>query len=321
LFDLEKGPLRGLVQTTTAWVDANHELIVSGAREYLDDVADNLPEIVDTGLKIGKVVAAFYAWSMAIKGVKLAIDTYAMGATVIGSVTSATRIAASAMGLYNTELQMAGNGLEAMRARFNAGALSQAVNGVTSSLGKAGLLGAALGVGVAFGLWVREVLHTDQVISDLMLKIRGLETERAKKLPGGQEELAGGVVVDSKTGRWVNRDESDPLFVAKERLYKKHIEKRLLRDGRGAFGLDQNNMTKAPVTGNKSMEVGAWRQFATGNITPIVSPQEQTARTVTETTNNTQVEIAVKAEPGTSAVLKKKPKGPIKMAMPSTGTP
>lgn len=67
LFDLEGGPLRGVIQSMTKWVSANQELIVSGVKEFIQDFRDVLPEIVFWGKKIGIVASTFLAVGAAIK--------------------------------------------------------------------------------------------------------------------------------------------------------------------------------------------------------------------------------------------------------------
>lgn len=67
LFDLESGPLRGVVQGVTAWVTANQDLIVSGVKEFIQDVRDILPDIIYWGEKIAIVAAVFGSVAAAIK--------------------------------------------------------------------------------------------------------------------------------------------------------------------------------------------------------------------------------------------------------------
>lgn len=67
LFDLEGGPLRGVVQAMASWVSANQELIVSGVKDFIQDVRDILPDIVYWGEKIAIIAAVFGSVAAAIK--------------------------------------------------------------------------------------------------------------------------------------------------------------------------------------------------------------------------------------------------------------
>src|SRR5690606_15521354 len=67
LFDLEGGPLRGVVQALTSWVTANQELIVSGVKHFIQDDRDILPHIVYWGEKIAIIAAVLGTVAAAIK--------------------------------------------------------------------------------------------------------------------------------------------------------------------------------------------------------------------------------------------------------------
>jgi TP901 family phage tail tape measure protein len=324
LFDLNKGGLRDVVQAMTDWVNVNHDVIVSGAREYLEKIAKNLPEIIDTGLKIGKVAAAFYAWSVAIKGVKLAVDTYTVSAKLVGAVGATIRWAAVQAGLFNTNVHLAGEGLSAWRARLNAGATSQAINGINDKLGRLGMLGLALGVGFAIGGWINELTGADKALANLMARIAGLEgRNQHNKLDDRNQVLRDGVVVNGITGELVSLGlgiGDGPGEAAKrKKIFEEWHEKRRFRREVGDKPF-ATNTSQAPQGTTAVPGAGSFAELSKAPI-QIVSPQEQVLRSVEETKNTTQVEIAVKAESGTTAKLKKKPKGPIKMSMPSTGTP
>jgi|GEM_PF-6733860 TP901 family phage tail tape measure protein len=67
LFEAQSGPLRGMIQGTTKWVEANKGLIQTKVAEYIQKIGDNMPAIVTWGTRIGKVVLVLMAWSTAIK--------------------------------------------------------------------------------------------------------------------------------------------------------------------------------------------------------------------------------------------------------------
>jgi TP901 family phage tail tape measure protein len=73
LFDLESGPLRGVVQQTTNWLNANRELIKTKVAEYIADFAKALPEILYYGKKIAIGAVTFYGLSTGVRAATGAI--------------------------------------------------------------------------------------------------------------------------------------------------------------------------------------------------------------------------------------------------------
>lgn len=75
LFQMEGGPLRRIVQTLTAWVEANDELIkqkFEGFANFVTLVAEKLPEWIPIILKIGKFLGGLTAALGVVLGVLLA---------------------------------------------------------------------------------------------------------------------------------------------------------------------------------------------------------------------------------------------------------
>jgi TP901 family phage tail tape measure protein len=67
LFELESGPLRGVVKTATDWVSANKDLITSGAQEFMTGIRDSLPTIVKWLERAGKAAGVILGVAVAIK--------------------------------------------------------------------------------------------------------------------------------------------------------------------------------------------------------------------------------------------------------------
>jgi hypothetical protein len=88
LFDLQGGPLRGVVQRTTEWVTANQDLIATRAEEWIKKISDNLPKIVKWSKRIGIAVGIFVAWTVAIKAAQVAIGIYQGTVALVGGVTN-----------------------------------------------------------------------------------------------------------------------------------------------------------------------------------------------------------------------------------------
>lgn len=78
LFNLESGPLRGVVQGMTEWVSKNQELIVGGVQDFIKDVRDNLPKIVDTMERLGRAALPILAVAAGIKAIAFATKLWTL---------------------------------------------------------------------------------------------------------------------------------------------------------------------------------------------------------------------------------------------------
>lgn len=116
LFETQSGPLRGIIQEMTKWVETNKDLIVFEFQVWLRRITDNLPEIVTWLKRIGVAAAAFYTLWAAVKIAEVAIGAYEIatklatvatwlwrGATVAAKV--AAKAAAAATWLYEVAIK------------------------------------------------------------------------------------------------------------------------------------------------------------------------------------------------------------------------
>jgi TP901 family phage tail tape measure protein len=101
LFDTQSGPLRGVVQSMTKWVDANRELITQKVEETIQKISDAMPAILDFLERAGRAVVPILAVAAAVKGWALAqfLLNAAMAANpwtllIIGVTAAAALIAA-----------------------------------------------------------------------------------------------------------------------------------------------------------------------------------------------------------------------------------
>lgn len=92
LFDMNSKGMRGVVQSTTAWVLANKELIKTRVQDFIVGIVTHLPEIYLWAKRIAFGVLVFYAWAIAVKAAGFATFLFE------GAVTAAG-IAASALGV------------------------------------------------------------------------------------------------------------------------------------------------------------------------------------------------------------------------------
>ena len=183
------------------WVAVNEDLIRSdltgfleGARSAMTKLRDNLPQIVKWLKRIGVALGVFFTLSAAVKVATVAVQLF-KGALAIAkgvkiAYAAATNLAtlaqarfaistgASSKALVGMRLAALASmeGLAGLRGSLNAGALGSSINGVTSKLGKAGLLGAALAVGFSIGSWLDHKFKISEMVSGWMADFDGLNS-------------------------------------------------------------------------------------------------------------------------------------------------
>lgn len=92
LFNLQSGPLRGVIQSMRLWIDANRGVIVQRVQDTIGKIKANLPEIVMWLKRIAFAIVVFYAFSTAVKVAQVATATFnlVLGlASLAGSAYSA----------------------------------------------------------------------------------------------------------------------------------------------------------------------------------------------------------------------------------------
>lgn len=129
-----------VAQKAKDWILANKGLIRSKLLEYVKQIPKWIEKIVYWVPKIAKLIGVFYAISMAVKVSTVAINAFTVAKALAGSVTKLKPLLGFFGSLLPTEI----------------GKATSATGGLKSALGKAGLVGAAAGVGVAFGLAIHE---------------------------------------------------------------------------------------------------------------------------------------------------------------------
>jgi TP901 family phage tail tape measure protein len=331
LFDMNSGPLRDILQSATEWIGKNKELITSKFREYVVWLIDNLPKIVDTMKSIGKAVVAFYAFSTAVKAAKIMIEAYEAAValtkasqwlltTSIKGTAAAMRVgkvaaieSAAALKLFNKEAAAGQTGLAGLRTGLNASELGKQINGITSKLGRAGLLGAALAVGYAFGTWLNETFKLNEKINDLIEKIRGVEKNRAKDrgLDTKGDQILGDGTVKAADGT-----------IKKYGTGAESAGKRFDTESRTAFKKNQDELRKVRMTPlmRKAFNATAERVGIAPITEPqIASPEERIARSVVETKSTTKAEVTIKDQTGRAEVTKQPNRGSVGLKVQPTG--
>lgn len=304
LFSANNGPIREVIQRMTEWIGKNKELIVQRVGDAVKWIGDNLPRIATWLERIAKGVVAFYAFSTAVKTVKLAIEGYE-AAVAIAKATQwlfvkslgATKVAAA---------EAAGaEGLAGMNKGLNGPSLVRQINGVNSLLGKAGLLGAALAVGVAFGSWLNHTFKLDEKLSDFLARLTGLEGKlnrhgRAAKPgldPAGDQVLPDGSIRRTD-GTWA--------YMSPARLAAENRRKNDFLAGRGRSPLLSETPAPNPL-------------LARAPEPQVVSPYVRLAQSVTETTETTKAEVTIKDETGNARVTEKPKRGTFNLILRPSG--
>jgi TP901 family phage tail tape measure protein len=334
LFDMNSGPLRDIVKETTKWITANKGLILGKVQKFISDVVEHMPEIVAWMKRIAIGAAAFYTFSTAVKVAKLSIEAYEVGVKgaalalkgwQLGMKISSTVLAegAQSFGLFNRQAAEGAKGLAGLRTGLNASELGGAINGVTSKLGQAGLLGAALAVGYAFGTWLNATFELDAKIADIIAKMTGLDEKMAGRnskqgiQAGEPMEFADGTLISADGRTILKRGTSSERFekgVAKANFVANEDE------------LSKSRMNPAMRRNFRAMQdvhhadEDAALKRAMDEDMGIVTPQERTARTISETNSTTvdKAEITIKDETG-NAKITKPTTGPTRLKMKQSG--
>lgn len=178
LFDLEGGPLRDTVKGFTEWTDANKDLIVSGAKDFIADLRKNMDTIVAVLKAIGTGLVVFFTLAAAVKVARLAVAIY-QGVLVAAKVAQWLFNASVKSGKFVMDLWRAGVWLTntAMLA------MGGTTGGVTGALNLAsgaakrmwlslmGPVGLVIGVGAiaaAMTLWIAKVTGLDKALINML---------------------------------------------------------------------------------------------------------------------------------------------------------
>lgn len=107
LFETQSGPLRGIIQSMTKWVEANKSLIVFEFQVWLRRITDNFADIVKWLKRIGTAVVAFYAFAAAVKVARLAVLAYNVALKLAAVATWAWKAAVVAARLSTVAITAA----------------------------------------------------------------------------------------------------------------------------------------------------------------------------------------------------------------------
>lgn len=329
LFDMNKGPLRETVQAINKWVDANKDLIVANVAKFIQDVVRHMPEIVMWAKRIATGIAVFYGFSAAVKVATVAIEGYEVAIKLAALTTKAWRVGtlatgvalgetAQVFGVFNREAAAGKKGMEGLRAGLNAGELSKQINGINSLLGKGFLLGSALAVGLAFGDWLNTTFKLDQKINDIITKMTGLNShvdkaggrrDKPGMGPNEEQELGDGTVV-GKNGEVLKYGTGLGKGGAADRQVNAMARDSFLREDEGFKKMRMNPMMRKAYEAMRAQHgLPPTPALAPSAAPQVVTPGERSSRQIIESNKTTreETEVTIKAAPGTSAEVTKKP--------------
>lgn len=281
LFSANTGPIRDVIQSMTEWVKANKDFIVINVGNAVEWLGKNLGDVVKWLERIAIGVGVFYTMKTAIEGVNTAMAGWKLLSTVFGATKGAVEENCKALDCVGENATKAGGKLAGMRAALNATGLAKSINGVTSALGKGGLLGAAFLVGGAIGTVLNETFGLDEKISGMISKWAG--NEDAIDKAGGRAEKPG------------------------------------IQEGGDQYYSDGSIRRADGSWKYKSPARVAKEQKAAAAAPQVVTPAEQVAKSVTETTETTKAEVTIKDQTGTATITKKPRKKGIKLHVQPTG--
>jgi TP901 family phage tail tape measure protein len=318
LFSTQSGPLRAMIQSMTKWVEVNKDLIIFEFQVWLRRITDNLPQIVTWLKRIGVAAVAFYTLWAAVKVAQVGIAAYEIVmklATVATwawkkatlAVQVAVKAAAAATWLYEVAIKAGQLATTLFTKSQVAAKIAQVALRVATIVGTAAQAAYALVVGtsttalVAFkvGALASAAAIGAQVtaMAPLLLTL-GVATAAVMALVAAwdqynklDKELEGSGGVTGTVGKMIDMGTWDPFE---------------------AHDAAMNEKARAAARDREPAEPGLANPRPTRDREQpqIISPQARAAAENAEATASASVDgtITVKAEPGTKATVKAKPK-------------
>lgn len=146
LFETQSGPLRGIIQSMTKWVEANKGLIVFEFQVWLRRITDNFESIVKWLKRIGVAIVVFYTFAAAVKLARLAVFAYEAALKLATVATWAWKAAVVAARLATVAITAA---TWLYNAAINAGRLATTRFTVAQVAAKAAQVAGAAATGIA----------------------------------------------------------------------------------------------------------------------------------------------------------------------------
>jgi TP901 family phage tail tape measure protein len=317
LFSTQSGPLRAMLQSMTKWVEVNKDLIIFEFQVWLRRITDNLPQIVTWLKRIGVAAVAFYTLWAAVKVAQVGIAAYEIVmklATVATwawkkatlAVQLAVKAAAAATWLYEVAIKACQLVTARLAVAQVAAKVAQVALRVATIIGAAAQTAYAVVVGTSTGALAAFSVGASasaaaigaQVIAmaPLLLTV-GAVTAAVMALVAAWDQynkldkaLEGSGGVTGTVGKMIEMGTWDPFEAHDEAINEK--ARAAARDREAEPDL----ATPRPTRDREQPQ--------------IISPQARAAAENAEATASASVDgtIIVKAEPGTKATVKAKPK-------------
>ncbi len=330
LFETQSGPLRGMIQSMTQWVEKNKDLIVFEFQVWLRRIQDHLPEIVTWLERIGKAVVAFYALWAAVKLARLAVFAYQVALKLVTLATwawqAAQWVATAAQTAYAAAVGASTGALAAfkVRALASAGAIGGQVTALAPLLVTLGAVTAAVmalyfawdqynkldkdlaGSGgisgtvskmIDMGTWDPFKAHDAVMNEKAIAERRRADQAAAKGAPGLDADWASAMNEELADAMHRAGVGADVAAAMNEELTK------AMRQAGPALGADVASAMNEGFADAMRRSDGARPR--------IISPQERAATATAEAVagEGARVDgrIVVEAKPGTKASVKQKP--------------
>ncbi len=330
LFETQSGPLRGIIQSMTKWVETNKDLIIFEFQVWLRRITDNFTEIVTWLKRIGVALAVFYTLWAAVKVAQLGIAAYEIAVKL---ATAATWLWRGVTIAVKVALKAGAAATWLYEAAIKAGQLATAL--FTKSQIAAKIAQVALRVATIIGAAAQTVYAAVVGATSGALGALSLSAATATTAIAGQAAALGPLIVTLGAAAAA----VGALYLAWDQYNK--LDKDLEGSGgvTGTIGKMWDMGTWDPFEAHdaamneKARENAKKREKERKNPKPkrvtdtdlppeVISPEMRAALEAAEAmiSANASVDgkITVEAKPGTKATVKTKPnKVPIKVVQPS----
>ncbi|MFW6031046.1 MAG: phage tail tape measure protein [Myxococcota bacterium] len=336
LFDTQSGPLRGIVQGFTAWVDKNRELITQNVKGFIEGLTEVLPVALDLIKRVAlfavpllvvalgvKLVAAAHAGIAAMVALKVAILANPIGALVV-AIAAAVGLIIAFWPEISAFFANLWEGIKDVAARIGdavGGFIEQVWGPVKDFLIAAG----EFVVGLVM-LWIRPMLPILRPVFDAIAAAAGFIMEKWGPIKEFFADLWEGVKF-AFSAAWDGIVSVAGTVFEKLKAVWEPIRDFFagLWDGIVAHFERVFGGIIGAVSGVVNFVRGEGREALDGDEgtapTPqVVSPEERLARTVSETTNTTRGEVTIRDESGRAEVTRAPRAGIVGLQLERSGT-
>jgi hypothetical protein len=342
LFNMEAGPLRGVVQGMTRWIDANQQIGLDKVAQGLTFVRSNMAEIEMWAKRIAVTIAVWYGFSTAVSAADVALRGVAIASKLAAAAETAavvgTRGAVAAYGALSGAASLATARLWLWNAAVNIGTLG------TKSFAAATVASTAASQAKAAAVWVKNTA-VRAYTATTGIATAAIAAYRAGTLGALVAEHAQAAATAVKTVAMKASSFATAVAATAHGSYATSAFGAAAANGSLAASFAPFLVTIAAVTAAIGAMYAAWTQWKSlnaeteglgitglasemwkqGTFDPaealnnyqneqargraqMVTPQDRTARTIEETKSTTTAEVTIRDTTGKAQVTKP-PKG------------